>query len=265
MEILEGGDVDSWGWLGAGGYCAMTWVKLRYALGNLRAMLEPILSAAEDTRMAITVPIVEIYSLMWNNLPRHLKYPGFDRGKATWEQTGQISLLLASIYLEFLSIKLEAHDRIGQYDLADALAQEMISIILELSLNEKDKIVSMRGYSSIVVHYGIPAACVLLRHRALILTAKDSDCDNIIARWGETIRNMASFISRLDIIIERQGKDLDSLRDARHKLVTEFDAVVDRFGARYDKDETTEPVPWNPLPSNISTFDIELKDNIWRL
>lgn len=116
--------------------------------------------------------------------------------------------------------------------------------------------------------YGVPAAYILLRHRASILAAKGSDHRNIKALWGETIRKLASFISLMGLVIERQDEGLDLLRDTRDNLVSAFDAVVDRFGAQYDKGETVEPIPgWDPdpLPLGMLTFHIELKDDIWRL
>ncbi|KAI1087339.1 hypothetical protein F5B19DRAFT_78347 [Rostrohypoxylon terebratum] len=108
VDNLEGNG-DPWVWPISSGYGPQTWVQLRFALVNLRVILKIILGTAGNTTATVAVSVVECYSLWWNKLPRYLRYPELFAGKDTAENARQIRLLVASAYLEFLCIKLEAH------------------------------------------------------------------------------------------------------------------------------------------------------------
>ncbi|KAI1442809.1 hypothetical protein F5Y02DRAFT_429430 [Annulohypoxylon stygium] len=117
--MFQAHNEDFWGWTISVEYCAVTWVKLRYALNEMRARLKGIQGPIGIYSKLLILSVVNDDSLMWDSLQKQLKYSIFDTGAATRKHARQMSLLLASISLDYLFIKLEAYDRIGRFHSAD--------------------------------------------------------------------------------------------------------------------------------------------------
>ncbi|KAI0880481.1 uncharacterized protein GGS22DRAFT_174967 [Annulohypoxylon maeteangense] len=241
-------------------YCAVLWVQLRYIVSSFNDEVYRMKVSPTDIES-----IIKRYSDIWDTIPDYLRCPSDDFDLDDILCNGyQIRLLRTSIYLEYLCAKLWAYYELNKYDATFPLAREMMTAVLRIDLPE-GRLTSQvpRGYFSIVALYGFAAACILLREQVDILScSSDSKYP-----WGETIRSLTNFFTRLDFVILRGGHS-DGLKQARDNLARNFDAVLDRLGARANKDKTVDQTPWPPSFDDISNYIIlwvGAKDDILRL
>ncbi|KAI1456239.1 hypothetical protein F4805DRAFT_432941 [Annulohypoxylon moriforme] len=261
----EKANVDAGGWSSSGQYCPVTWIRLRYIINRTGETLRKSWGTDHDTKVEATVTILERYSQMWDNLPDHVKYPNLTFESHADEHANDTRMLLASIYLEYLFIKLQANDKIHRSDDTFMLALEMLKITLRLNELRASSLEIPRGYSFVLVRYGIPAAHTLLGHQALFEMVTETNGSGR-PLWGKLINDLVAFIARLNFVLLRlEDENSDAIENARDKLVIHFNAVKDRIRSQEIDGETIESLFWPSSFVNLETFYTEQKDDIWRV
>ncbi|KAI1412745.1 hypothetical protein F5Y13DRAFT_162583 [Hypoxylon sp. FL1857] len=267
-------------WRSRSKYCTSTWIILRFLLSTLH---EYVLRMTKETGEGIYSASLSILAFhcpnLWNSLPAYSKYPTADLEKCT----GRQRLLLASIYLEYLFIRFQAGRGNSRRPLsnvfwcsADPIAQKMITTILDNTTSLRLAECPFRGYSWIMLVYGVPIAYFLVDG-----LVRGNGGPSQVSR-GETIRKVTAFIERLDSIAQLQPEHTDTLQAARKALIFSFDLKVGMLEVpARDGTANIDPAVENNDESSVSAllpfhYDSEstehfanlralVNDDIWRL
>ncbi|KAI2471080.1 hypothetical protein F4781DRAFT_441043 [Annulohypoxylon bovei var. microspora] len=253
-----------------------SWIRLRFVISTFR---EKLLMETRDINEHRSINEVEgiipEYSSKLDNLPDYIRCCNDALDGHADEHIYRIRLLLASIHLEYLSIKLQANHQLRRYNSMIRPAREMMTTVLGLDLPRRGGASLPRGYASMVVLYGVPAASILIYELKNALSSNSTDHGNNDLSRGETIKSLAYFIARLDCVIRGKYEDSEELWHVLDELMINFDAAIEKLGTLGDdscvssrkpfQENEHEGLAWAGSVFDLISSFVDLKDDIWRL
>ncbi|KAH8897572.1 hypothetical protein GQ53DRAFT_817865 [Thozetella sp. PMI_491] len=222
--------LDASGWSLDGGYCVSTWIRLRYLLGTFREqLLNALRESDKENSVESLQNILRRCSAEWDALPSHTRYPATQSSDCTTRRR----VLLASIYLDYMFIEFQARQELCRYqsteqDSLASIAQKIIATILGVSTSSPNTDSLAKGFSWIILVYGIPSARALVHILGKGLPHRTGNSLPSL-RADEIIRILTKFTVRLEWIVPQQDGNFRSIQDARQKLAHALDVALDHF------------------------------------
>ncbi|KAI1385377.1 uncharacterized protein F4822DRAFT_445352 [Hypoxylon trugodes] len=219
--------LDIHGWSINEGYCAATWLRLRNFFSTFREDLLKLSQCNQNETNrwfdAAIKGLPQKLSLVWQNLPQHVKYSTADLEKCTESQR----FFLAVTSLEFLLIKLQTEFYLCSYtnrerNLLISEAQNLVATVLGMIESSQRLRPFPEEHPRAILQYAMPAAHILIYQVS-------RETSPTVA--GDTLEDFSAFhtMTYLTEFMSHLGANSDPLCPAYKRLSDKFKAASARF------------------------------------